>query len=164
MRKSTPWLLMLFFIAPFLLVTLLAFGGSWVYPAILPSFDGSQWKEFLGASSLGLRPFILSTLLALLVALLSTTFGFFASYLLTGKRRNWLLWLCLIPFCTAPVILAANFQFFFILMKLSATSVGVILAQLFIGVRTLFCCSARIGMKNNLRWIRQQKHLERQHS
>ncbi|MDG1261936.1 MAG: ABC transporter permease subunit [Flavobacteriales bacterium] len=138
MRKYTPWMLMLFFLAPILLITLLAFSGSWVYPSILPSFDSDRWMEFLGSSSLGIKPFLISTVLAVLVSLLSASIGFFTSYLLTGKARNWLLWLCLIPFCTAPVILAANFQYFFILLHLSASTVGVIIAQLFIGVPYTF--------------------------
>jgi len=64
--------------------------------------------------------------------------GYFISYLLMGKRRTLLLWISLIPFCTAPVILAANFQYFFIAATLSASWFGVFLAQLLIGIPYAF--------------------------
>lgn len=138
MRKTTPWVLMLFFLAPIIIISLLAFSGTWIYPSVIPTFDAKGWTSYLGASSFGAKPFIVSAFLALLVSLLSTIIGFFCSYLLTGKHRKLMLWLCLIPFCTAPVILAANFQYFFILLQLSATSLGVIIAQLFIGIPYAF--------------------------
>ncbi|MFT5981177.1 MAG: putative spermidine/putrescine transport system permease protein [Flavobacteriales bacterium] len=139
LRKLTPWILALLFLAPLTFIGIIAFSAGWEFPEVFPKWGFSAWEILLGtSSSSGLFTLFSSALLAFVVAVLSSFLGYFLSYLLMGKRRTLLLWLSLIPFCTAPVILAANFQFFFISAHLSASWLGVLIAQLLIGVPYAF--------------------------
>lgn len=139
LRKLTPWLLAALFLAPITFIGIMAFSAGWEFPQVFPDGGFNAWKILVGSgSSSGMLALFSSACLAVLVSTLSTYIGYFLSYLLMGKRRTLLLWLSLIPFCTAPVILAANFHYFFIAAHLSASWLGVLIAQLLIGIPYAF--------------------------
>lgn len=132
--KLTRGLLFIAYTLPLVVLLMLSFAGQWTYPAVLPDWELRNWASVLRPDGLGALLFT-SVILAVAVSVIGTALGFFTGWLLLrSRRRKLLLWLALVPFCTAPVITAANLQFYFAWSGISATLAGVLLAQLFIAV------------------------------
>lgn len=128
--KLTRGLLFITYTLPLVVLLMLSFAGQWTYPAVLPEWKLDNWSSVVRPDGLGAL-LLTSIGLALMVSLVGTALGYFTGWLLLRtKRRKLLLWLALVPFCTAPVITAANLQFYFAWSGLTASFGGVLLAQL----------------------------------
>ncbi|MES2709390.1 MAG: ABC transporter permease [Verrucomicrobiota bacterium] len=125
---------------PLAYLVLLSVAGDWAFPHILPpKLLVRRWVEiFQGPAALG-KSVLLSTGMALAVALLSTACGFAISRVIARHRRRGLLVLLAhVPFAMSPVILGTCLLYLFIRLELAGTVPGVILAQF------LFACSYSI--------------------
>lgn len=137
-RKSFIWILFGVYLVPLALLGMLSFSSAWQYPRLIPETSLRAWRA-LGDPNGLISGLLTSLAIAVPVALLSATLAFIASYLLhRNKRRKAILWMALIPFCSAPVITAANLQFYFVWGSLSASYAGVIIAQLLVGIPYAF--------------------------
>ncbi len=132
-RRLTPILLLSMYVLPIAMLIVLSVAASWEYPRLLPNMQLSLLSRIV-AGGAGWS-FLTSLQVAMPVALISVVLGFLSSYRLLGSRyRNIWLWLALIPFCTAPVILSLEMQYFFIRFGLTAQRLGVVIGQLLIGI------------------------------
>ncbi len=128
--KLTRGLLFIVYTLPLAVLLMLSFAGQWAYPSVLPEWELRNWASVVRPDGLGALIFT-SVILAVAVAVVGTVLGFFTGWLLLrSRRRKLILWLALVPFCTAPVISAANLQFYFAWSGLTASFGGVLLAQL----------------------------------
>ncbi|MGF1565075.1 MAG: ABC transporter permease [Flavobacteriales bacterium] len=132
MGRAVKTALLAAYILPLLVLMGLSFADAWPYPHLLPVFSTAAWRDALGSvgSAVGL-----SVGIALLVSLVSTAAGFIAAYAVACSARKGLWrWLALIPFATAPVVLALELKYYFIGLGLSAHPVGVVLGHMSIAV------------------------------
>ncbi|QMU29937.1 ABC transporter permease [Adhaeribacter radiodurans] len=117
---------------PYVFFGILSLGQKWFYPDILPQrFTLDNWQQLLvrqGELQVGL---LLSLVLGVGVALLSTLMGFVVSKEIAwAKHKNRWLLLAYWPFVLAPVVLAILVQRFFLFTNLSGKVIGVLLGQL----------------------------------
>lgn len=134
MSRFTKIALIGLILFPFAFLLMLSVGRQWPYPAVFPEqWSLGNWQLVLGGSEGLGNSVLLSVLLSLSVATLSTGLSFWVSRHIAyhPKREAWLS-LAYFPYVFAPVILAACLQFFFIVAGLYGTFGGVLLAQLFI--------------------------------
>lgn len=132
-RKATFTLVLLLYVLPIAVLLLLSVASTWVFPQVLPTIKPQLLFKIIGGDA-GWS-FFTSLLVALPVAAIGTAVGFLSSYRLLGATRRGLwLWLALIPFCTAPVILSVEMQYYFIRFGLTAKQVGVVIGQLLIAI------------------------------
>lgn len=120
------------YMLPVLLLVVLSMAEAWPYPAILPELSLRGWNGLLssGVTALGL-----SVGIAAVVAVASTAAAFVASYAVARSTKKRLLrWLALIPFATAPVIVALELKHYFVQMGLTAQPIGVVLGQMSIAI------------------------------
>ena len=133
-RNITLGLLALVFLTPIVTLFFISFSREWRFPDLLPrQFTLENWIElFASKSNIGVS-LIISTGIALAVAVLATLFGFIVSgYVAYHKYRKQLLMLTYFPFALSPVIFALCLKFYFIKMGLIGNLQGIILAQLII--------------------------------
>lgn len=133
-RKIWHTLLALGILFPFALLLMLSFGREWRYPSILPSiFTIRNWEVIFTAGSGLAQSLILSLIISVCVAVLSTAAGFMTSKFIAGHRyRNTWMFLSFFPFILPPVIYAATIYYYFIRLHLTGTVPGVIIGQLLI--------------------------------
>jgi putative spermidine/putrescine transport system permease protein len=130
--KRFSFILLFLYLLPIGLLGVLSVSKTEVYPSLLPELHLSAWRLTSNgiASAIGL-----SVLIGALVSVLGTVVGFVASYAMAGSRyRQYLLWISLIPFATAPVILALELKYFIVRIGLSADVGGVILSQSLVAI------------------------------
>ncbi len=121
-------------IVPPLVLVALSFFQQWTYPHLLPNiFTGEAWQfMFSGKNNIAFSIFT-SVIIALAVAALSATMGFFTSLVIAYHTlKKQLLILAYLPFVLSPVIFAVCLKFYFIKMGLIGTLGGVVLAQLIV--------------------------------
>lgn len=132
LRKTLTAILIAAILLPFLFFGVLSVGQAWFYPSILPQrFTLDNWQELLvGQSELQIS-LLLSLLLGVGVAILSTLTGFIISKeIARAKYKNRWLLLAYWPFVLSPVVLAILVQRFFLLTGMSGEVIGVLLGQL----------------------------------
>lgn len=134
MSKYTKVILASAILFPFAFLVMLSLGRQWPYPQLFPEhWSLENWSLVLGSSEGLGNSVLLSVLLSLSVASLSTSLSFWTSrYIAYHPRREAWLSMAYFPYVFAPVILAACLQFFFIVAGLYGTFGGVLLAQLLI--------------------------------
>ncbi|MGD8428325.1 MAG: ABC transporter permease subunit, partial [Balneolaceae bacterium] len=113
---------------------LLSVAGRWIFPSVFPDFlTLRRWDSLLSETNDLFGSLILSLIIALLVATISTFLGFFSSrHIAYHKSRSSLMRLSYFPFVLSPVIYAAVLYNYFIRLGLSGNILGVILGQLLI--------------------------------
>lgn len=134
MKKVLQALFALSILFPIGFLVLLSFGKNWAYPQVLPeSFSATSWSTLFTSDSSLCSSFIMSVGISVSVGMAVTLLSFVTSrYVAYSKFRGQFMLLAYLPYVIAPVILAATLQYFFILLDLSATVTGVLLAQFFI--------------------------------
>lgn len=122
------------FCFPVVYLLLLSVAGSWIFPNILPqSFTLNHWYALLTGSNGLFGSLILSLVIALLVATVSTFLGFYTSrHIAFHPRKTLWMRLSYFPFVLSPVIYAAVLYYYFIRLGLSGNISGVVLGQLLI--------------------------------
>lgn len=132
LRKTLTVLLIAAILLPFLFFGVLSVGQAWFYPDILPQrFTLSNWQELLVGQSELQVSLLLSLIIGLGVAILSTLAGFIISKeIARAKHKNRWLLLAYWPFVLSPVVLAILVQRFFLLTGMSGEVIGVLLGQL----------------------------------
>lgn len=128
--RSNPLLtslLILLFGLPFVLLTLLALGQYWRFPAVLPptyALDALS-RIFSADSGLG-TGLLLSLGIATIVSVVSTGLGFWMARAVAQTRHpdRWVT-LSYLPYALPPVLSAVLIQPFFIRMHLSGSLLGV---------------------------------------
>ncbi|PTX18426.1 putative spermidine/putrescine transport system permease protein [Pontibacter mucosus] len=132
LRKTLTAILIAAILLPFLFFGMLSVGQAWFYPSILPQrFTLSNWQELLVGQSELQVSLLLSLLLGMGVAILSTLAGFVISKeIARAKYKNRWLLLAYWPFVLSPVVLAILVQRFFLLTGMSGEVIGVLLGQL----------------------------------
>lgn len=132
MARAVKTLLFAAYALPFVVLLALSFATAWPYPDLLPALSCGAWRDAL--SSVGAAMGV-SVGIAAVVSLVSTAAGFIAAYAVARSSRKGLWrWLALIPFATAPVILALELKYYFIGFGLTAHPAGVVLGQMSIAV------------------------------
>jgi putative spermidine/putrescine transport system permease protein len=132
LKKGLKGILISAILMPFLFFAMLSLGQAWFYPGILPQrFTADNWQQLLVGHSELQEGLLISLLLALGIALLSTLTGFLVSKEIARARNKnqWLL-LAYWPFVLSPVVLAILVQRFFLLTGMSGEVIGVLLGQL----------------------------------
>jgi putative spermidine/putrescine transport system permease protein len=133
-RWIAQWLLAGLWCLPLLFLLGLSLSLGWVFPDIMPeTWTIDHWRD-MGRGEVGLRRSLASSLVnSLSVAATVTFLSFLTSrYLAYHPRgRAWMI-LAYFPYVVAPVILAACWQYFFLVADLSGKWVGVWLAQVLI--------------------------------
>ncbi len=134
--KLSIWkgLLAVVCVLPPCILLALSFFKQWSFPAILPDvYSTAAWSDIFKPNN-NIAPAIgASVLIALIVALLASVFGFVTSMVIAYHRyKKQLLMLTYLPFILSPVIFAVCIKFYFIKMQLVGTVGGVMLAQLII--------------------------------
>ncbi|MDP5170521.1 MAG: ABC transporter permease subunit [Bacteroidia bacterium] len=127
-------LVVLLTLFPFVYLVLLSLASQWRFPALLPGYFGLDNWRTIWASEVGLvSSFLLSTLISLSVATVSTLSGFLISRSVAYHPRKRLLTLfTYFPYLLAPVVLAACLSYFFLKLGLFGNVTGVIVAQFMI--------------------------------
>lgn len=134
MKRILQYLFVLSIGFPLVFLIVLSLGRRWRYPSILPeNLSFAHW-EFLQQSDAKLfQTFFISLLISLTVAVFVSITSFIISkHIAYSKFRNTWLLLAYIPYLLAPVIMAVIFQYYFILLQLTGTVLGVIIAQFLI--------------------------------
>ncbi|MCX2740318.1 ABC transporter permease [Pontibacter anaerobius] len=131
-RKILTAILATAILLPFLFFGMLSVGQAWFYPSVLPQrFTLANWQELLAGQSELQVSLLLSVILGLGVAILSTVAGFVISReIARAKYKNRWLLLAYWPFVLSPVVLAILVQRFFLLTGMSGEVIGVLLGQL----------------------------------
>ena len=117
---------------PFVVLLIQSLARSWPYPALWPqSWQFDQWWVLGAAWPTLAAAAWRSLILAVLVAVLATSAGFFTSHALTqgAHRQHWLA-LALLPFAVPPVIYALSLAQAYAALGLNGRYGGVLLAQL----------------------------------
>jgi putative spermidine/putrescine transport system permease protein len=132
LRSGSLILLAFGLVLPLLFLLLLSVSGQWRYPDILPrDLTWAHWKMAFLAQQGSLLALRNSSLLALVVATISTFAGFFtASVLAYDARRGLWLKMAYLPYVFSPVIYAYGLLFYFHYSNVSGTFGGLLLAQL----------------------------------
>ncbi|TPE46358.1 ABC transporter permease [Pontibacter mangrovi] len=131
-RKILTTILASAILLTFLFFGMLSVGQAWFYPGILPQrFSLQSWQELLVGQSELQEGLLLSLVLGVGVAILSTLSGFVISKEISrAKYKNRWLLLAYWPFVLSPVVLAILVQRFFLLTGMSGEVIGVLLGQL----------------------------------
>lgn len=121
-------------IFPFAYMVLLSFASEWQFPNVMPSYFGLRnWKLVLGAENGLLASLILSIIISLSVATISTFSGFILSRTVSyHPKKNTLTLLTYFPYILAPVVFGACLSYFFLKIGLFGTATGVVVAQFMI--------------------------------
>ena len=122
------------FCFPVVYLLLLSVASHWIFPHVVPqSLTLNRWYSLLTGTNGLFGSLILSLIIALSVATVSTFLGFYTSKHIAYHRSR-TLWLRLsyFPFVLSPVIYSAVLYYYFIRLGLSGNIVGVILGQLLI--------------------------------
>jgi len=122
------------FCFPVVYLLLLSVASHWIFPHVVPqSLTLNRWYSLLTGTNGLFGSLILSLIIALSVATVSTFLGFYTSKHI-AYHRSGTLWLRLsyFPFVLSPVIYSAVLYYYFIRLGLSGNIVGVILGQLLI--------------------------------
>ncbi len=121
---------------PFVFLALLSIAQDWRFPFLLPSYyQSARWAGIFTESNDLLKSLALSFAIAIMVAAFSTIAGFMISRTISlNVKRKLLLFACYFPLALSPVIYSLLINHYFILLNLSGTITGVIIAQLLIAV------------------------------
>lgn len=132
LRRILQTILILAILLPYLFFGMLSVGQGWFYPGVLPQqFTAHNWQQLVTKQGELPNGLLLSLLLGLGVALLSTLSGFVISKeVAKAQHKNRWLLLAYWPFVLAPVVLAILIQRFFLLTGMSGEVTGVLLGQL----------------------------------
>ncbi|MEQ9438817.1 MAG: ABC transporter permease subunit [Cyclobacteriaceae bacterium] len=127
-------LLVLLILFPFVYLVLLSLASEWRFPQVLPAYFGLRNWQALFISETGLlSSFLISVLISLSVATVSTLSGFLISRTVSyHPRKQMLTLLTYFPYILAPVVFAACLSFFFLKLGLFGKATGVIIAQFMI--------------------------------
>lgn len=122
-----------FLLGPLVYLAVYALAEQWVFPALFPAFTLSHWSSLFKGTQ-GLTGSLgLSLLLSSFMATVSSILAFFTSrYLSYSKRSDRWQNLAYLPFALSPIVYAISIHFYFNYLGLSASIVGVMLAQLFV--------------------------------
>ncbi|MCB9082553.1 MAG: ABC transporter permease [Lewinellaceae bacterium] len=132
--KPGQWLVGALLLFPFGYLILLSWGQNWHFPDILPAvWTTANWASLVGGDTGLGRSLVLSLGLSTGVALVATGLSFWVARAVaySPHRERWL-WLAYSPYLLAPVLLAACWQYFFLVINSSGRISGVFLAQLLI--------------------------------
>ncbi len=127
-------LLVILILFPFVYLVLLSMASNWRFPEVLPAYFGlKNWGRIFGSETGLLGSFIISVVISLSVATVSTLSGFFISRTVSyHPRKNTLTLLTYFPYIMAPVVFGACLSFFFLKLGLFGKPTGVIVAQFMI--------------------------------
>lgn len=133
-KKILQYLFIISIGFPLVFLLILSLGKRWVYPNILPEqISLSNWEFLQKTNSKLFETFFLSLTISITVAVLVTLLGFFISKQIAySRKRNTYLVLAYIPYLLSPVVMAVIFQYYFIIVQLTGTILGVIIAQLLV--------------------------------
>jgi putative spermidine/putrescine transport system permease protein len=130
-KKLLLAILFALFTLPFGYLLVLSLASEWRFPDLLPaSWTANHWTTIGSTGGNWIESALTSLLLAIAVACMATTAGFFTAQHLAGHswRRLWLI-LAYLPYTFSPVIYAHCIRFYFNVAGLSGTFSGVLLAQ-----------------------------------
>ncbi len=132
-----PFILSFFVILiifPFAYMVLLSFASEWQFPNILPSYFGLRnWQLVVESENGLLKSLMLSTVVSLSVATISTLSGFILSRTVSyHPKKNTLTLLTYFPYILAPVVFGACLSYFFLKIGLFGSATGVVVAQFMI--------------------------------
>ncbi len=118
---------------PVAFLLMLSLGRRWAFPNILPqSISINNWFSFADAESQVWQWFLLSLGISLSVAVLVTASAFLISKSISYSKHSTLfLLLAYVPYLLSPVILGVVFQYYFLVVNLTSTILGVMIAQFF---------------------------------
>lgn len=135
-KKPIAFLALLAFIIPFVFLFVLSIATRWDFPHLLPSgYSTGRWSGLIQNSAGLLQSLQLSFLIALIVAIVSTIAGFTISHSISlHSKGKYLLFACYFPLALSPVIYSLLLNHFFIILNLSGTFTGVVIAQLIITI------------------------------
>ncbi len=127
-------LIVLLVVFPFAFMVFLSLSTGWRFPNVLPqNFGLGNWRTILGSEAGLLNSFLISMLISVSVAVVSTGFGFVISRsVFYHKYARILTLFTYFPYVLAPVVFAACLSFFFLKMGLFGNVTGVIIAQFLI--------------------------------
>ncbi|MFI8378542.1 ABC transporter permease [Leeuwenhoekiella sp. NPDC079379] len=127
-------ILVLLVLFPFVYLILLSLSGDWYFPEVLPQYFGLRnWETIISSETGLLQSFLVSTVISLAVAIVSTLSGFFISKIVYYHPKKRILnLLAYFPYILAPVVFAACLSYFFLKLGLFGNVTGVIVAQFLI--------------------------------
>lgn len=127
-------LIVILILFPFVYLVLLSMASDWRFPEILPQYFGwKNWNRIFGSETGLLSSFLISVVISLSVATVSTLSGFFISRSVSyHPKKHTLTLLTYFPYILAPVVFAACLGFFFLKLGLFGKATGVIVAQFMI--------------------------------
>ncbi len=136
LKRPIAFLALLAFIMPFVFLFVLSIATRWDFPHLLPSgYSTERWSGLIKNSAGLLQSLQLSFLIALIVAIVSTITGFTISHSISlHSKRKYLLFACYFPLALSPVIYSLLLNHFFIILNLSGTFTGLVIAQLIITI------------------------------
>ena len=126
--------LVLLVLFPFAYMVLLSLMSGWQFPDFLPSYFGfKNWATIMTSEGGLLQSFVISVIISLSVAIVTTISGFFISRVVYYHPKSKVLnVLAYFPYILAPVVFAACLSFFFIKLGLFGNVTGVVVAQFLI--------------------------------
>ncbi|MFY0673258.1 MAG: ABC transporter permease subunit [Bacteroidia bacterium] len=133
MRKIWRNTLAIILVSPVVYLLVLSLSQKWLFPKLIPDLSLSNWQKlFDGQSDLG-SSLITSLLLSISIAFVATALAFVTShYLFLSSKADLFKKLAILPFALSPIIFAIAISFYFNYFGISASVIGVGLAQLFI--------------------------------
>ena len=136
LKRPIAFLALLAFIMPFVFLFVLSIAAKWDFPHLLPSgYNTKRWSGLIQNGVGIFQSLRLSFLIALAVAVLSTITGFTISRSISlHSKGKYLLLACYLPLALSPVIYSLLLNHFFIILDLSGTFTGVVIAQLIITI------------------------------
>jgi len=134
LKKLFIWFIFAGIALPFLYLLMLSFSTYWAYPNVIPqNITLNNWTKIFSVNANLLSSFGISVLISLSVAAIATICGFISSkFIAYHPKKRTLMLMSYFPFILSPVIYAACIYYFFIVMNISGSIIGVILAQLII--------------------------------
>jgi putative spermidine/putrescine transport system permease protein len=122
------------FSMPVLILFMLSLALQWRFPAVLPeAWSIRNWTNLVQNGNGLLQSAALSVFISIIVAVISTSLGFWMSRSIAfHRKKNLLTTFAYFPFVFSPVIFASVINFYFIFWGLSGNIFGVMLAQVFI--------------------------------
>lgn len=131
MKKLTLAILIALFTLPFCYLLALSMATEWRFPDLLPvGWTLGHWEELGTAGGNWAASLGISILLAVCVALFSTTLGFLTAWQLAWHpKKQWWIVLAYFPYAFSPVVYAHSIKFYFNVANLSGTLTGVMIAQ-----------------------------------
>ncbi len=136
LKRPIAFLALLLFMMPFVFLFILSIANGWNFPHLLPSdYSTERWSGLIKNSAGLLQSLQLSFLIALIVAIVSTITGFTISHSISlHSKGKYLLFACYFPLALSPVIYSLLLNHFFIILNLSGTFTGLVIAQLIITI------------------------------